>query len=93
MSFDIPANLEREIEIYALAEHISPREAAVKLLEEVLMSKKQRPAKSQLTDDDWNKLKTLVPGYNFFQKLPDGTLDQIEKASKGTRSEKLTRRG
>jgi|GEM_PF-4772177 len=40
MSFDLPANLEREIENYAQAEHISPEEAAVRLLEEILTTKK-----------------------------------------------------
>ena len=63
MSFDFPANLEREIEQYAAAEHISPTEAAVKLLAEALKAKKRKAAKAQFDDADWNKFQQLVPGF------------------------------
>jgi hypothetical protein len=91
MSIDLPANLEFEIQQYALSKHISASEAAVTLLSEALKSKK-RTRKPKPTDAEWDRFRDIVPGVAFFETLPEGVLDDIARASKRARSEKLTGR-
>jgi len=45
MSFDLPANIERDLERYAEAEHISPAEAFVKLIQSGLKGKRRKVVK------------------------------------------------
>ncbi len=92
MSFDLPVNVARELEEYAQAEHISPAEAAVKLIHGALKAKNRRIAKQQAPGLDWNKFQQLVPGSDLFQQLPEGTVEDIAMSSRQIRAEKLTPR-
>ena len=57
-------------------------------------SKKAKPdtSRAPLTDADWEKLKELDPGFAFFESMPPETIDDIERASKEIRAERLKRR-
>jgi len=92
MSFDLPASLEHDLELYAQAEHISPTEAAVKLIQDALKAKSRGAAKKQSQSIDWNKFQQLVPGFDLFQQLPEGIVDDLARSSRRLRAEKLTPR-
>lgn len=91
MSIDLPANVERELELYAQSEHISTAEAASKIIMDALRVK-GRKAKSSAQSSDWATFQKLVPGFDVFQQLPEGTVDEIIKSSRRVRAEKLTPR-
>jgi hypothetical protein len=72
MRFDLPAGIERDLERYAKAEHISPAEAAVLLIQSSLKSSKSK-AKSNgdlLTDELINQLKALDTSYGLLETCP-----------------------
>ncbi len=92
MSFDLPASIERDLELYAQAEHISPSEAVIKFVQSGLKSNKRKTASHQAEPIDWEKYRELVPGVALFQSLPDGVLDDMVKGSRRIRAEKLTPR-
>lgn len=52
MSFDLPANVARDLEEHAKAERISPTEATVKFIQTGLKSSKRRAARKKLTEAD-----------------------------------------
>ncbi len=91
MSFDLPASIERDVERYAEAEHISPTEAAVKLIREALKAKGHGPSKGELSEIEWQELRA-VPSFAFLEKLPDNVADRMATASKRTRVERLVPR-
>jgi hypothetical protein len=93
MSFDLPASLEREIEQYAQTEHISPKEAAVQLLSEILQVKKRKTPKAKVTEADLETLRQNVPFFAFMEKLPEDVVQGMQSASKQFRAEKFIPRG
>ncbi len=93
MSFDFPANIEREIERYALSESISPAEAAVKLVQDALRNKKPKAPKREITEADLETLRQNVPIFAFLEKLPDHVIDGMEATSKQIRAERFAPRG
>jgi hypothetical protein len=93
MSLDFPANVEREIEQYALSEQISPSVAAVKLVQQGLKTKKRNPAKREITEADLETLRKNVPIFAFLEKLPDSVIDGMEAATKQTRAQWFVPRG
>jgi len=92
MSFDLPINVERDLEQYAQAEHITPAEAVVKFVQSGLRADKRKAAGRQTEKIDWEQYQQLVPGVALFQSLPEGVLDDMIKGSRRIRSEKLTPR-
>ncbi|WP_025227756.1 hypothetical protein [Fimbriimonas ginsengisoli] len=92
MSFELPANVKRDLELYAKTEHISPAEAATKLIREALKGKSTRAVKLSGQGNDWETFQRLVPGVDLFQQLPDDTVDEIKRGSRRIRAEKLTPR-
>lgn len=82
MSFDLPTELERDLERYAQAEHITPAEAVVKFVQSGLK-------RSQSEQIDWERYQQLVPGVALFQSLAEGALEDMVESSNGIRSEKL----
>jgi len=80
VSLDLPANVERELERYAQAEHISMAEAASKIIMDALRVD-DRKAKLSSQASEWDKFQELVPGFEVFQQLPEGTVDEIMKSS------------
>ena len=92
MSFDFPAGLERDIERYAHAERISPKEAVVKLVQDALQAHQGNPTASELTAAERQSLQEADPGFAFFAKIPDSVIDNIAEASRQTRAERSTPR-
>ena len=92
MSFELPANVERDLEKYAQAEHISPAEAAVKFIQSGLKSSKRKAA-HKVTEADLETLRQNVPIFAFLENLPDDVIDGLEATSKQIRAERLTPRG
>ena len=92
MSFDLPASIERDLERYAQAEHISPAEAVVKFVQSGLKSSK-RKAKQEITEADLETLRQNVPFFAFMEKLPEGVVQGMQAASKQFRAERFIPRG
>jgi len=93
MYFEFPASLEREIEQYAATEHISPSEAAVKLIEAALRTKKPKPVKHEITEADLETLRVNIPMFAFLENLPDSVVEAMEATSKEIRAERFIPRG
>ena len=79
MSFDLPISVERELEQYALAEHLSPAEAAVKLIQSGIESSKGKVGR-ELTEEEWEILRN-DPTVQFFSRLSDETFEAMVQAS------------
>jgi len=80
MSFDLPVSVERELEQYALAEHLSPAEAAVKLIQSGIESSKGKAPVRELTEKEWEILRN-DPTVQFFSRLSDETFEAMVQAS------------
>jgi hypothetical protein len=79
MSFEFPANLERDIERFARAEHISPTDAAARLIQDGLKAKKQKSPKEDLvTDEQIRQLKALDLLFGLLEDVPEGQIDRME---------------
>lgn len=87
MSLDLPVSLERDLERYAQANHISTTEAAANLLQSALKVEKRKASKGELTEEEWQQLRT-IPMFSFLENLPDSAIDCIEAASRETRAER-----
>jgi hypothetical protein len=92
MSFDLPAGIERDLELYAQAEHITPAEAAVKFIQSGLKAKRRKPIRNELTEAQKEQLRKS-PTAAFFGGLADQVLGEMEKASKQIHAERFTSRG
>jgi hypothetical protein len=92
MSFDLPATIERELEQYAEAEHISPTEAAVKFIRSGLEASREKSVPRELTEADWEQLQSS-PTVAFFGKLSDHALEQMEAASELIHAERFKPHG
>jgi hypothetical protein len=92
MSFDLPANIERDLERYAQAEQITPAEAVVKFVQSGLKAKRRKAGRSELTEAELDQLRKS-PTAQFFGALPTHVVDEMEKASKEIRAERFVPRG
>ena len=92
MSFDLPASIERELEQYAQAEHITTVEAAVKFIQSGLKAKRRNAVRNELTEAQTEQLRNS-PTAAFFGGLSDHTLEHMEKASKQIHAERFAPRG
>ncbi|CAN5688906.1 hypothetical protein BH11ARM2_BH11ARM2_10020 [soil metagenome] len=89
MSYRFPASLELEIERYAQSEHLTPDEAATRLIQEALKAKSE----GEITDKEWERLREIDPAFAFFESLPATTVDTIEESYKRIRNERIVPRG
>jgi hypothetical protein len=89
MSFDLPAGIERELEQYAQAEHITPVEAAVRFIQSGLKAKRRKAVRNELTEAQREQLRHS-PTAAFFGGLSDHTLEQMERASKQIHAERFS---
>jgi len=92
MSINFPANVEREIERYAQAQHMSTDEAAVKLVRDALKAKRRKGYAGEIPHAEWQKLVQADPAFEFFAELPDNVIDDIADASSQTRAERFKSR-
>jgi hypothetical protein len=92
VNFELPATIQRELEQYAEAEHISPTEAAVKFIRSGLEASREKSVPRELTEADWEILRN-DPTIAFFRRLPDHVLEQMEAASREIHSERFIPRG
>lgn len=94
MSFDFPANIERDIERYARSKHITPSEAAVQLIEDGLRANEKKPnGKRKVSQEDLEVLREKVPLFAFLDTLPDDVAEAMEETSKEIRAERFVPRG
>ncbi|RYG30742.1 hypothetical protein EON81_24335 [bacterium] len=92
MSYDFPASVEREIELYAQTEQLTLEVAALKLMREALAAKRLGKPASKVGDTVPDDLAALDPGFRFFANLPDDVLDAIEATSREIRAEEFVAR-
>ena len=92
MSFDLPANIERDLERSAQAAHISPAEAVVKFVQSGLKSTKRKPG-HKITEADLETLRQNAPFFAFMEKLPDDVVQGMQAARKQFRAERFIPRG
>ena len=93
MSFDIPAELQLEIDRYAQDEQISPETATVRLIQQALSAKVVKDMPPQITDADLEVLKQRIPLLAHFARLDANTLTDRESYYEQLRSEQLIPRG
>jgi hypothetical protein len=93
MSFELPLDVQLELERYAQARHITPGEAATRIISGALKAKTRRSGGNTHEEVDWIKYQQLVPGYDLFQQLPEGTVEEMARNSRRIRAEKMTPRG
>jgi hypothetical protein len=78
MSFDLPADVERELVRYAKAEHISPIEAAVKFIQSGLEASKSRVKNTdELSQSELDQLNGFGKTFGLLADVPDDTIDRI----------------
>jgi hypothetical protein len=94
MSFDLnlSADVERELERYAQAEHVTPAQAAEKFIQSGLKASKRKTAPKGLSEADWELLRQ-DPTVAFFERLPEPVFEQMEAASKQIHAERFKPRG
>jgi hypothetical protein len=88
MSFDLPASVERELQLYAQAEHISPAEAAVKLIQDSLRAKRRKAGKENLVaDEQIRQLKALNSTFGLLEDVPEEKIDRMAATIKRMKRE------
>lgn len=94
MSFDLPANIERDLERYAQAEHISPSEAAVKFIPSGLKSSKRKAARTDVVSDAYvEAYYDAFPGFKTFADLTNEQWDGVLKNAQGMTKQGLATTG
>ncbi len=81
MSFDFPLAIQQDIQEYALTEHITADEAALKLVQVGLKALRGKEV-APLTDRELKQFKELYPGLG---QLGDVTDEQWDRIVKGAR--------
>jgi len=89
MNFDLPAGIEREVQRFASAEHLTLNEAAITLIRKDLRATKTDADEKIFTDEE---LRKADPAFEFFDGLPESVLDRIEEASREIRAERFVPR-
>lgn len=90
MSFDFPANIQRGIQQYAQAEHISLDAAAMKLVEAGLKTVQQRTKGPDLvTDEQINQLKALDSSFGLLEDVPEERIDRMATTIKRMKRERF----
>ncbi len=67
MTLNFPADLERDLALYARSEQISVEEAAVKLVQRALQTGRRKEARMPPTDAQWDQLREIDPGFAFLR--------------------------
>lgn len=92
MSYSFPASVEREIERYAQSEHLTPDEAATRLIQEALREKSPAGPQGEITEAEWKRLGE-DPTFAFLTGLSNEEFECIEVAYRQSRAERLVSRG
>jgi len=93
MSFDLPTSVESELRRYALAENLSPSEAAVKLIRDALKTKKPKVAKENLvTDEQIRELKALDGSFGILEDVSEEQIDRIAASIRRSKREGFAKR-
>jgi hypothetical protein len=92
MNYEALQQYESQIQQVAHTQHITETEALERIFQAGLKTVQRQSAKAQEQPVDWGKFQEVVPGFEMFQGLPEGTVDDIAKNSRRIRVEKLTSR-
>lgn len=79
MGFEFPANIQRDIQEYALKERISSDEALVKLVLTGLKANKRKTTVSPLTDEELNVIDHQFPGLGLLDDVTEAQWEGINK--------------
>lgn len=93
MSFELPANVERELERYAQSEHISKAEAAVKLIQSGLRVTRHESSADSITDTEVAAFEKAFPGLKQLDDVTDEQWDKVLKSTRRMSREGLSTRG
>jgi len=77
MSLDLPVSVEREVERYAVALHITPTEAAIKLIQSGLKASQRKTGEDLVTDEQIRQLKALDSSYGLLEDVPAEKIDRM----------------
>lgn len=91
MSLDLPISIERDLERYAQAEHISPTEAAIQFIQSGL-SAKQPTAGDLVTDEQIRQLKALDSSFGLLEDVPEEKIDRMAATIQRMKQEGFTAR-
>jgi len=90
VSYTFPASIEHEIEQYALAEHISQTEAAVRLLQTGLNAMSRKDAVTPLSDEELTELCRRFPALNALSDVTEEQWDRIEDSVRRMKQAELS---
>jgi len=93
MSLDLPASVERDLELYAQAEHISSAEAAANLIRDALKAAKRKSEDMIVTDADIEAYYKAFPGFKALEDVTDEQWDQVLKRARRMSKQGLSVRG
>lgn len=77
MSFDLPISVERDVERYALSQHITPAEAAIKLIQSGLKMSQRKAEENLVTDEQVRQLKALDSSFGLLEDVPEEKIDRM----------------
>ncbi|RYG99233.1 MAG: hypothetical protein EON58_04670 [Alphaproteobacteria bacterium] len=92
MSLDLPINVERDIERYAQAEHLTPTEAAVKLIQSGLKANRRTLSADLVTDEQIRQLKALDSSFGLLEDVSEESIDRMAATIQGMKQEGFTAR-
>jgi hypothetical protein len=94
MGFNIPLSVQRDVQEYAQAEHISADEAAVKLIREALKASRRKAKGADLvTDEQLRQLKALDPSFGLLEDVPEEQIDRMSAMIRRMKREGFGRSG
>jgi len=94
MSIDLPADVQTDLERYAAAEHLSLVEAAVRLIQSGLKSKRRKKATDvYVTDEQISQLKALNGSFGLLEDVPEEQIDAMSRTIKRMKREGFPKRG
>jgi len=90
MSFDLPANIEREVELYAESESISPAEAAIQLVQAGLQTAQEKGRTTLISDEEVAAFERAFPGLKYMDDVTDEEWDRVLERAKRMSMEGLS---
>jgi hypothetical protein len=93
MSFDLPANIERDLERYAQSLDITPAEAALKIIQSGLKASNRTGKNVLITDSDLDEFYEAFPGFKSFEDVTDEQWGKVLRNSRRMNKQGLSVRG